>query len=252
MTAPVLIVVTTLALAAAPRSPQQFIPPNPATERAAMHYRSGWDLLRHEDWPGASREFQAAIESDAKYTLAYYGLGRSYMPQRRYAEAIKAYITCREQYIARVSERFNSQQEADRMRQDELMGLREILRVNTSLPQTQSAQNVQRQIQNRMRQIQNSVDRQRTAISFDASVPAFVSVALGSAYFRAERFADAEREYKAAVDIDDQAGEAHNNLAVLYMVTGRLIEAETEMKLAERAGFRVSSDFKRDLAERRK
>ncbi len=53
-----------------------------------------------------------------------------------------------------------------------------------------------------------------------------MSLALGSAYFRAERFADAEREYKAAIAADSKAGEAHNNLAVVYLQTGRYDEAE--------------------------
>ena len=41
--------------------------------------------------------------------------------------------------------------------------------------------------------------------------------------------------------------EAHNNLAVVLMLTGRLEEAEREMKTAEKAGFRVSPQFKEDL-----
>jgi Flp pilus assembly protein TadD len=103
-----------------------------------------------------------------------------------------------------------------------------------------------------MRQIQDNLDREPTSITFDASIPAFVSVALGSAYFRAERLVDAEREYKAAIEVDDRAGEAHNNLAVVYMMTDRFEQSEREMKLAEKSGFPVNPGLKQDLADRRR
>ena len=45
---------------------------------------------------------------------------------------------------------------------------------------------------------------------------------------------------------------AHNNLAVIYMQTDRLTEAEQEMKLAEKNGFRVNPQFKTDLKDRQK
>jgi Flp pilus assembly protein TadD len=73
-------------------------------------------------------------------------------------------------------------------------------------------------------------------------------VALGSAYFRNNAFLDAEREYKAAIDADATAGEAHNNLAVVYLLTKRGEEAGREVGLAERAGFAVPDGLKRDIA----
>ena len=45
--------------------------------------------------------------------------------------------------------------------------------------------------------------------------------ALGSAYFRSGRIADAEREYRAALDADPKLGEARVNLAVVLLMTGR-------------------------------
>jgi Flp pilus assembly protein TadD len=80
--------------------------------------------------------------------------------------------------------------------------------------------------------------------------PPGVSLALGSALFRTEAFAEAEREYRAALEVDPGMGEAHNNLGVVYMVTGRLEEAERELKLAEESGFPVSPGLKQDLRKR--
>ena len=81
-------------------------------------------------------------------------------------------------------------------------------------------------------------------------MPAGLSMALGSAYFRLDRHADAEREYKAAMAADAGFGEAHSNLAVLYLVSGRYDLADTEVKAAEKAGFKVNPGLKADIKKK--
>ena len=46
-------------------------------------------------------------------------------------------------------------------------------------------------------------------------------------------------------------GEAHNNLAVVYMLTGRIREAEAAVEKAEAAGFRVNPQLKKDIKARK-
>ena len=77
--------------------------------------------------------------------------------------------------------------------------------------------------------------------------PAWISLALGSAYFRNGAMADAEREYREALKADAKIGEAHNNLAVVCLLTGRYEEAGMEINAAEGAGFKVNPQLKRDL-----
>jgi hypothetical protein len=78
-------------------------------------------------------------------------------------------------------------------------------------------------------------------------VPAGYSMALGSAYFRLNQLPDAEREYKAAIQVDPSFGEAHSNLAVVYFVTGRIAEADAALKAATKAGFKVNPRLKDDV-----
>ncbi len=235
----------------APVFGQRFQRTTPEQEKARMQYRAGWELMRAEAFDEAAERFQQAITLDPKLTLAYYGLGRADVSRHRYVEAIAAYTKCRDLYLARTSEKYTQQNEANRSREDELRDLQELQRQNSSGPQTQTSANNQRLIQNRIRLVQDNLSRGRN-IDIDMSVPAFVSLALGSAYFRGQRFEDAERAYKDAIQADKTVAEAHNNLAVLYMLTGRFAESEQEIKLAEKGGFQVSSDFKHDLAERRR
>ena len=87
----------------------------------------------------------------------------------------------------------------------------------------------------------------RTVNGGPEPMPAWISLALGSAYFRSDALPDAEREYRAAIEVDPKLGEAHNNLAVVYMLTQRYAEADAEIKAAEKSGFRVNPQLKEDL-----
>jgi Tfp pilus assembly protein PilF len=230
----------------------QITRPNSETGRANLHYRLGWESLHAENWLGAMREFQQAIDIDRSFKLAYYGLGRSHMGLRQFKDAARAYETCRDLYQAQAGEKFKSTLEADKIREQDQEALQvAINQLSNKTTQIQSTQTQIRQLRTEQQSLQMKRDQARD-ISIASDVPAFVSLALGSAYFRQERMADAEREYRAAIDSDPTAGEAHNNLAVVYMLTGRLDESAKEVTLAERAGFKVNSQFKKDLEDKRK
>jgi Tfp pilus assembly protein PilF len=58
---------------------------------------------------------------------------------------------------------------------------------------------------------------------------------------------EATQQWQAAVVADPRLGEAHNNLAVVYLQAGRFADADREVKLAEKSGLRVNPQFKEDL-----
>jgi tetratricopeptide (TPR) repeat protein len=103
------------------------------------------------------------------------------------------------------------------------------------------------QLEARIRDLQRM--RQMDTGKFES--PAEVSLALGSAHFRNGSAADAEREWQAAVAANPKLGEAHNNLAVIYLQTGRIAEAEEAVNLAKKAGFRVNPQLEKDIKARR-
>ena len=221
--------------------------PNPARERALIQYRLGWENMKSEQWELAAKAFQQATEIDPEFELAYYMLGRSKMPVKKYTEAIAAYTKTRDLYRAQAGRQFSNAQEAQRYRRDRITELDEMIRQVNTGPQNFQTQEQLRQLQEQKRQLQDIISRGNN-FSINTTVPAWVSLALGSAYFRAERFADAEREYKAAIETDSRAGEAHNNLAVLFLQSGRAAEAEREIKLAEKSGFRVNPMLNNEIS----
>jgi hypothetical protein len=78
-------------------------------------------------------------------------------------------------------------------------------------------------------------------------LPPGLSLALGSAYFRTGRLADAEREYRAAVVAEPKLAEPHSNLAVVLLLTGRPSEAKDQLALAEETGFKPPPGLREDI-----
>jgi len=154
--------------------------------------------------------------------------------------------------VQQIGRQFTNQQEAQRIRHDRIIEIDEMIRQVQTGPQSIQTSEQLRQLQETRRQLQDAIQRGSSNLTIESTVPAWVSLALGSAYFRSEQFADAEREYKAAAATDSRAGEALNNLAVVYLQMGRYDEAEKAVKAAEKAGFRVNPMLKEDIAARKK
>jgi tetratricopeptide (TPR) repeat protein len=224
---------------------------NAERERARIQYRVGWENMRAEAWEKAARYFQDAIDIDQSYELAHYMLGRANMPLKRYAQAIAAYSKCRDLYQAQAGRQFANGQEAQRARSNMLTELDEMIRQVQAAPPSARTQDQMRQLMERRDRVQDALSG-GSMLPLESTVPPWVSLALGSAYFRAEKFGDAEREYKAAIAADSKSGEAYSNLAVVYLQTGRYDEADKAVKAAEKAGFRVNPMLKEDIAAKKK
>ena len=219
--------------------------------RALMQYRVGVDHLKAEAWDRAVSAFKSSLELDPHFEMGYYGLGRAYLGLRQFPDAAAALAKCRDMYAAQGGQRFTNAHEAQRYRKDQMMELDEIIRQYSTGPQTMRTADTVRQLNERKRQLQESISRGNN-LAIENTVPAYVSLSLGSAYFRSGQLADAEREYKAAVAADPKSGEAWSNLAVVYLETGRPGDAENAVKAAERAGFKVHPGLKEDISRKKK
>jgi tetratricopeptide (TPR) repeat protein len=218
-------------------------------QSALTHLRSGQGALALERFDVAEREFSAAIRLNPRLELAHYGLGQVFMATRRYERALDAFVSCRHLFQLNVTEDQDDRLTYERRLDDQIQTKREELRalqtgrVRTSNPAT----GVDR-VRNELGELERLRQRSREPIR---GIPPFILTALGSAYFRSSAFADAEREWRLAIAGDPNIGEVHNNLAVVLMLTGRYDEAEREILLAEKAGFRVSEGLKQDLKLRK-
>ncbi len=220
---------------------------------ASQHFKRGMESLLRDKYDVAEQEFKGAVAIDPLYDAAFYGLGQVYMATKRYDEALKAYLASRDAFKAATAAEVLASAASDRRIRDQIDALKDNERNMMRLMSGGQSAGAQQSIDQVREQIQQLESRKgRRAGATPPPVPAGVSMAIGSAYFRLNDLANAEKAYKDAVDVNPNFGEAHSNLAVVYFVTGRLPEAETEIKAAEKAGFRVNPRLKDDIAAAKK
>lgn len=218
---------------------------------AAQHFRTGMEALLSERYEPAEREFKETVKIDPLHDAAFYGLGQVYMKTQRYDAALKAYLASRDAFKTATAEGALASAASDRRIKDQIEALKDNERTLSRLSSGTNP-NAQKQIEQIQMQIQELEGRKSRRSGSPQRVPSGLSMALGSAYFRLNDLANAEQEYKAAVETNPSFGEAHSNLAVVYLVTGRATEAEAAVKAAEKAGFRVNPKLKEDIAARKK
>jgi tetratricopeptide (TPR) repeat protein len=212
--------------------------------QALAYFKLGQESLVAEKFEDAIASFTKAVQKDPLLSIAHYGIGQANMNLRRYASAVKAYTDCiaAQRGVHALIQAGNV--EADKQRNDEIQMLRSFRDQGwrgLTRPQALAAEQHLRDLED-----------QRHSKFETFRPPAETLLALGSAQFRNGDRDAAELNWKAAIEVNPKYGEAHNNLAVVYMQTGRLEDAEREMKLAEKNGFNVNPQFKSDLKERQK
>jgi Tfp pilus assembly protein PilF len=218
-------------------------------DRAKPSYETGLEQMRREAFDAAATSFKAAIDIDPSFEMAHYMLGRLRLMQRHYVASVQSLARARDLFAQQATERFTNKQEADSKRREMINDMTNVIAQLQQAPQNARVQEQIRQYTERRRQLQD-LDRQ-LGLTPDQAVPGFVSLSLGSAYFRTGKLTEAEREYRAAIAADPRMSEAHNNLAVVYMETGRLDQAEETLKAAEKAGLPVSQALKEEIKKRR-
>jgi tetratricopeptide (TPR) repeat protein len=215
---------------------------------AQQHFRAGQASMHAEEFEKAVREFKTAVELDPLLVLAHYNLGQSYMALKAYPAAVKAYLGCRD-----AIEHLNSLQQSDLVQRDhdiddQIHDLQDLIRRSRGEKGAERGnEHKTMMLEERIRVLENL---RGTGKDRRVRVPAEVYLALGSAYYRQGALEDAEREYAEAVKVDAKLGPAHNNLAVIYMMSGRYKEARVALQKAERNGYPVNPNLKRDLAAR--
>ena len=170
------------------------------------------------------------------------------MRTKRCAQAVQALLAAREAFRTSDGRALQDEMAYQREMDDQIRALEDTRRSfegnSGNRPKVLDANAYLGRINTQIAQLRN---QRRRSPGAPLEVPAWISLALGSAYFRTDAMESAEREYREAIRVEPRMGEAHNNLAVVLMLTGRLEEAENEVKAAEKAGFRVSPQFKEDL-----
>jgi len=207
--------------------------------QAVQFYRTGMEFMSSERFDKAAEAFIASIDKDPLLTVAHYQLGQAYMNLKRPASALQAYKGCLDAMEALHHLEESNKFEVDKQRQEAIREMRADLNSNFKVDP------LKRTI---VEQRVHEMEQERTsAIGGPFRPPAFVLLAMGSAHFRNGDREAAEAQWRAAVDANPKLGEAHNNLAVVYLQKGQKADAENAVKQAEKNGFKVNPQLKEDI-----
>jgi tetratricopeptide (TPR) repeat protein len=222
--------------------------PTPEKVQAQEHLKEGQRLMTSEKFEEAAEAFRQAITLDPLLTLAHYGLGQANMALKRYPPAVRAFRGARDAFHNIAADDLNRRLDNDAVIDDRIRALQDKIRQNTERAPAPGS-SVARQLEASLQQWEIEIAMlQRAKGDHDVvETPAFLSLALGSAYFRSGQLVDAEREYRAALEVSPRLGEPRNNLAVVLLLTGRPAEAKEQLKIAEKNGFVVPPGLKQDV-----
>jgi tetratricopeptide (TPR) repeat protein len=216
------------------------VAPSDANIRSALtHYRAAQSWLDAENWERAADEFREAIRLYPLFTDAHYGLGQANMAMHRYTTAALAFQECLASARTLYDLRDKARVDADRQLLEDVDQIRETIRRRggeASLRARQLDQHV------------TTLLHQRSSLGAPFEPPAPVLLALGSAHFRNGDRTRAEYYWTESARLDSGLGEAWNNLAVIYLSSGRRKEADNAVRSAERTGFHVNPQLKDDIA----
>jgi tetratricopeptide (TPR) repeat protein len=225
-------------------------------QRAQGHDRRGWARLEAKDFTAAASAFEAALQIHPEFADALYGLGKARMGLQQYDAAARALERCRDSYSHAGTQGAEQRLVANTARTDQIAMLRRRL-AELEVPPVPNAAgrggapSGSTEVLDLKQQIRTLLaDRDPgPATETPTPIPPFVSLALGSAYFRLDRLADAERQFRQALAVDPKFGEAHSNLALVCLLTGRAAEAQSHVRLAEEARFTVNPELKRQIRD---
>jgi tetratricopeptide (TPR) repeat protein len=229
-----------------------------AQQEAWSSFVAGRDLLYAERYAEAEPALLTAVRLDPSSPLAHYALGQVYMALKRYRDAVPEFAACREAFGC------FADADAEKRLDREIRTLNSTIRgferdglIKDWIPHQEENREPLATKGERVRfraQLEARVEELRSwkeRIHKGAGAPPEVLVALGTAHFQSGSLAEAEQAYKTALQYDPGLGDAHYDLAVVYLATERLADAEREVQLAEKAGLTVAPRLKQELRRRK-
>ena len=174
--------------------------------------------------------------------MAHYGLGTARMATKEFPSAVTAFEAARLAFQTRAEKNKQLMFRTQGAREDRMRKLRDAIR-NNSTGASGRAGDGGPGVGGRAA-VARAGGRGHGTGAAAARAPARASAA---PYFRTGRLPEAEREYKAAIDAQPKLGEARSNLAVIFLMTGRPKEAQEQVKLAKKHGFKPPAGLVADI-----
>jgi tetratricopeptide (TPR) repeat protein len=253
MRVPLKIAPVVLLCAAGPALAQQItvpdfrmqVPSQQAVE-AQKKLKEAQKKLAEDEFVEAAKQFEAVLAMDPSLMMAYHGLGTARMALKEYPAAVTAFENAKGAFLARADEYRKRAQDNEATRIARIRELEEKLR-NTPESSSTGANRLDTLARQEWQAELAGLQSASRSGSGTAGPPPGLLLSLGSAYFRTGRIADAEREYRAAIEANPKLGEARVNLAVVLLMTGKPAEAKEQIAEAKKAGAKVPPGLEKDI-----
>jgi tetratricopeptide (TPR) repeat protein len=209
---------------------------------ARARFKSGQEAFRSGQLAEAERAFLEAIRLDPALVAARCALGQAYMALKQYGGAVEALTTCKAETLRQQDLSQADAAKLDQQRDEEIQQLRDTLRLLDANTEKAMGPDKATGINKRIHELE-----MQKARGDRAQLPPEIPFSLGTALLRMGSWDAAERELLEATKARPGYGEAHNNLAAVYVGKGQWEQAQAQVALAEKAGFKVPPQLVADI-----
>jgi tetratricopeptide (TPR) repeat protein len=221
---------------------------------AKMHYDKAAKLFSKRDYEGARHWARESVAKFPNYSDAHLLAAKSAYMIKDYEDAIQAIARAEETFDAYVAlgdslagERQEALYRQRRIANDSLNEMQAALPRATTDRERFSISSRIDQLNQQLRDIDREIQEPSTLDR--PGLPAEYPFVHGNIFLRMNRLAEAETQYKRALEIQPKYPEAINNLASLYYSAGRGQLALVVINDAEAHGVTVNPELKKAVLE---
>ena len=212
---------------------------------AKSHYENGLKLLGKGQESEGKKEFLEALATFPEFADAFVQLGNLEMRRKDFTKGLERYLQA-QMAFSRLQGIVRKQ---DMERQRQIQENLDVLRERVRALQRNQAQGADAKIEQNLAMIERLEQEQKKMLTRDGTpIPAEVYFLTGNARMNLERFDEAIQDLKQALVLRPNYGEAHNNLAVIYLYRKDYPNAWIHVHAAEASGVRVNPQFRMELA----
>lgn len=211
---------------------------------ARSHYTKAMKLLAENKLGEGEAELLEAVKTFPQLAEGYVELGNLSMNRGEFREGLERYLKARDA-LAEL-QGIKRQQEVERQRrlQESIDLLNERI---SDLSRSQSAAD-QGKIQQAMVRLEKlQQERSNAQPPTETPFTPEIHFLVGTAHMKLEQFEEAAKEFREALALRPNFGEAHNNLAVVLYYRRDYPACWEHLRAAEQAGVRVDPQFKEEL-----
>ena len=219
---------------------------------ANMHFENGKAHFLKENYKKAEREMMKCLDKMPEHSGANFFLSQISYKHGKLETALKQIEKAEKNYASMDRIRTNLQQLVILELQEQKMAKEErLMELKTSLSRGNLTPEQRSQVEGRIGSVQADIGVINSQLSkplpASQEIPADYYYLHGNILFKMKKFQDAFAQYKEAIRVNPQYGDAYNNLANLYYMAKQYQKALDCLEQAEATGAKVNLEFRKAI-----